>query len=121
MTDTKAAEERLLGFAYGTEVSHIPALRLHAREVLQALTEERRKAQRYHDALISRHGGEPVALLQELDEERRKREEAEQDAAVLRRLAERAHRIVLSGSGEHYYSHAKQTLTWIAEARKAEK
>lgn len=42
------------------------------------LAERTRERDRYHDALIDRHGGEPIALLHELDGEREMRESAEQ-------------------------------------------
>jgi hypothetical protein len=36
----------------------------------QRLKESEAEAKKYHDALIARHGGEPIALLDELDIER---------------------------------------------------
>ena len=41
-------------------------------EAREKLAAAERRAQQYHDALVSRHGGEPLALLSELDEAREK-------------------------------------------------
>ena len=42
------------------------------------------EAKKYHDALVARHGGESVALLQELDEARAKLAEAQAEIDRLR-------------------------------------
>ena len=92
------------------------------------LEQLQRERDRYHDALIARHGGEPVALLSELDAargecERLHRENAELRGAALevcqrwdrsrhisRSMVEALHALarVLMGSGS-----AKPIQTWM--------
>lgn len=52
-------------------------------EMQAQLAERTRERDRYHDALIDRHGGEPIALLHELDGEREMRESAERQVRAL--------------------------------------
>lgn len=44
------------------------------KEALAEIERLRAERDRYHDALIARHGGEPIALLSELDEARAERD-----------------------------------------------
>lgn len=70
---------------------HQHPLTVHGYKIMvRHLTDERRKAEaerdRYHDALIARHGGEPIALLSELDEARAERDALRADAERYRWL-----------------------------------
>ncbi len=44
------------------------------RDLAARVRELEAERDRYHDALIARHGGEPIALLSELDEARAERD-----------------------------------------------
>jgi hypothetical protein len=83
------------------------------------LAEARAEAKRYHDALISKHGGEPVALLKELDEARaevltlkRKDREWYKAAEKLRAEVERLRAEYTRVAGPHRY--------WQDRAERAE-
>lgn len=62
---------------------HIAEDRALAAE--KQLEERTRERDKYHDALIARHGGEPIALLSELDAERAS---ADRLLVVMRELVE---------------------------------
>ena len=50
--------------------AEVTALRERAEAALRERDEARAERDRYLDTLLSRHGGEPIALLSELDEAR---------------------------------------------------
>jgi glyoxylase-like metal-dependent hydrolase (beta-lactamase superfamily II) len=56
-------------------------------DAIEALEKER---DRYRDTLVARHGGEPIALLEELDEARARVAELEKERDEARAVARRA-------------------------------
>ena len=92
--DNEAAREAVLSgrenkFRFGAMTT-----RDAIAEVVQQRDAARAERDRYHDALVARHGGEPIALLSELDEARAEAEKLRAELERARALLVRCGRAV---------------------------